>query len=94
MVAPIPESGYVNIYGRNITESKAAWESLDESMNELVRINEKLGVVSKLTRHDARNKLSVILNNLYLAKQRLREDQIALAIWGTSNRQWSSLKKF
>ena len=47
-------------------------------MNELVRINEKLGVVGRLTRHDARNKLSVILNNSYLAKQRLSDDQVAL----------------
>lgn len=78
MIAPIPEAGYANVYGRNITEVNAAWESLDESINELVRVNEKLNVVGRLTRHDARNKLSVILNNVYLAKLRLSGDQIAL----------------
>jgi len=40
-----------------------------------VKINEKLGVVGRLTRHDARNKLSVILNNTYLAKKALRKQQ-------------------
>lgn len=56
---------------RDITERKEAEEKLDRMMNELVAINEKLGVVGKLTRHDARNKLSVIANNVYLAKQKL-----------------------
>jgi len=55
----------------DITERKKAEEKLDEIMNELVTINEKLGVVGNLTRHDARNKLSVIANNVYLAKQKL-----------------------
>lgn len=56
---------------RDITERKEAEEKLDRMMNELVAINEKLGVVGKLTRHDARNKLSVMANNVYLAKQKL-----------------------
>ncbi|PVX26268.1 MAG: hypothetical protein CW691_01970 [Candidatus Bathyarchaeum sp.] len=71
VVAPIPEADYVNIYGRNITAFKAASDLLDKTMNELVLINEKLDVVGKLTRHDARNKLSIIVNNVYLAKQQL-----------------------
>ena len=66
MVAPIPEEGYANIYGRNITESKAAWKSLEETVNALVLMNEKLGIVGKLTRHNGRNKLAVVLNNLLL----------------------------
>jgi PAS domain S-box-containing protein len=56
---------------RDITERKKAEKRLDEIMNELVTINEKLGVIGRLTRHDARNKLSVIANNAYLAKQKL-----------------------
>ncbi|PVX26279.1 MAG: hypothetical protein CW691_01855 [Candidatus Bathyarchaeum sp.] len=60
---------------RDNTERKTAWGSLEETINELVRINEKLGVVGRLTRHDARNKLSVILNNIYLAKIGLSEDK-------------------
>lgn len=78
MVAPIPEGGYANIYGRNISENKAAWNSLEETVNALALINEKLGVVGRLTRHDGRNKLSVIINNIYLAKQRLTDNPVAL----------------
>jgi PAS domain S-box-containing protein len=63
---------------RDITERKIAWTSLEETMNELVMINEKLGVVSRMTRHDARNKLFVILNNIYLATQTLSEDHVAV----------------
>jgi PAS domain S-box-containing protein len=54
---------------RDSTERKTAWTSLEQTIDELVKINEKLGVLSRLTRHDARNKLSVILNNIYLARR-------------------------
>ncbi|MCW4016895.1 MAG: PAS domain S-box protein [Candidatus Bathyarchaeota archaeon] len=56
---------------RDITERKTAEESMKKIMNELMMSNEKLGVVGKLIRHDTRNKLSVIVNNVYLAKQQL-----------------------
>ncbi len=56
----------------DITEQNAAWESLEETMNTLMVVNEKLSVVGKLTRHDARNKLAVILNYLYLAKKKIK----------------------
>ncbi|MCW4015811.1 MAG: response regulator [Candidatus Bathyarchaeota archaeon] len=78
VIAPIPKEGYANVYGRNISENVTAWNSLEVTINELVMINEKLGVVGRLTRHDARNKLSVILNNIYLAKRVLPEDNNAL----------------
>ena len=81
VVAPIPEEGYANIYGRNITESKSAWNSLEETVNALVLINEKLGVVGRLTRHDGRNKLAVVLNNLYLSKQRLGDDTVTFRLF-------------
>jgi PAS domain S-box-containing protein len=64
---------------RDCSERKAAWGSLEETIDELVKINEKLGVVGRLTRHDARNKLSVILNNTYLAKKALGKHQNATA---------------
>jgi len=65
------ESGDSIAFAEDITERKEAEEKLDRIMNELVTINEKLGVVGRLTRHDARNKLSIISNNIYLAKQKL-----------------------
>ncbi len=67
---------------RDITERKEAEKKLDEMMNELVAINEKLGVVGKLTRHDARNKLSVMANNVYLAKQKLAANHNSLEYLG------------
>jgi PAS domain S-box-containing protein len=67
---------------RDITERKKAEEKLDGMMNELVAINEKLGVVGRLTRHDARNKLSVITNNVYLAKQKLAANHSSLEYLG------------
>jgi len=57
----------------DITERKDAEKKLKESLENLRTLNEKLGVVGKLTRHDARNKLSVILNHLFLAKNQLSQ---------------------
>jgi sensor domain CHASE-containing protein/two-component sensor histidine kinase len=45
--------------------------TLEQSQNKLEMLNEKLGVVGSLTRHDVRNKLAIIANNLYLAKKKL-----------------------
>jgi PAS domain S-box-containing protein len=67
---------------RDVTERKEAEKKLDEMMNEVVTISEKLGVVGKLTRHDARNKLSVIANNVYLAKQKLAANHNSLGYLG------------
>jgi signal transduction histidine kinase len=73
-------NNFVGIQGnlRDITERKKAEQKLDKMMNELVTINEKLGVIGKLTRHDARNKLAVIANNAFLAKQKLSTNPDAL----------------
>jgi PAS domain S-box-containing protein len=67
---------------RDITERKEAEKKLDRMMNELVTINEKLGVIGRLTRHDARNKLSIIANNVYLAKQKLPANHNSLGYLG------------
>jgi PAS domain S-box-containing protein len=76
------ESGDSIAFADDITERKEAEKKLDGMMNDLVTINEKLGVVGKLTRHDARNKLSVIANNVYLAKQKLAADHTTLEYLG------------
>ena len=54
----------------DISELKKAEEALNQTMDELVSVNEKLGVVGNLTRHDVRNKLSVITGNIYLLKKK------------------------
>lgn len=41
-------------------------------------LNEKLNVISQLTRHDVRNKLSTITGNIYLGKKHLAADPKAL----------------
>jgi signal transduction histidine kinase len=76
------QSGDSIAFAIDITESIAAWESLDETINALMTINEKLNVVGRLTRHDVRNKLSVIANNVYLAKQKLAANNGALEYLG------------
>jgi len=58
--------------GQDITERKKVLEKLRV-------LNEKLNVVGNLTRHDVRNKLFTVTNNIYLAKQLLPDDHKALA---------------
>jgi len=55
---------------QDVTERKKAEETLNEVMNQLVLVNEKLGVVGSLTRHDVRNKLSAITGYAYLLKKK------------------------
>jgi PAS domain S-box-containing protein len=66
----------------DITERKKAEETLNSMMNQLAMINEKLGVVGSLTRHDVRNKLVAVLNNIYLAKKTLTGNHEALKYLG------------
>ncbi|MCS7096657.1 MAG: PAS domain-containing sensor histidine kinase [Nitrososphaerota archaeon] len=59
---------------RDITERKKTEERINQIMEALRLANEKLSVVGKWARHDARNKLSVIKSNIYLAKRKLPSD--------------------
>ena len=72
--APVVESGYVNVYGRDVTGRKKVERALSGAFDELALVNEKLGIVGRLTRHDVRNKLSAVTGNIYLAKQGLSPD--------------------
>jgi signal transduction histidine kinase len=62
----------------DINERKVSEKKMEQMMKKLLMTNEKLGVVSKLTRHDARNKLSVITNNVFLAKKQLPKNHDSL----------------
>jgi signal transduction histidine kinase len=55
---------------KEITERKKAELELNQTMEQLVSVNEKLGVVGSLTRHDVRNKLSVVTGYAYLLKKK------------------------
>ena len=54
----------------NITDRKKTEEALNQSMDELVLVNEKLNVVGGLTRHDVRNKLSAMTGYAFLLKKK------------------------
>jgi PAS domain S-box-containing protein len=58
---------------RDITERKKAEEELNRTMDQLVLVNEKLGVVGSLTRHDVRNKLSAVTGYAYLLKKKYKD---------------------
>jgi len=51
---------------------------LEQAQSELKSLNEKLRVVGELTRHDARNKLSVVVMNVFTVKQMLAGEHEAL----------------
>jgi signal transduction histidine kinase len=59
----------------DITEHIKTENKMKETLRQMETLNEKLGVVGKLTRHDTRNKLSVIMNNIYIAKQKVDANQ-------------------
>jgi sensor domain CHASE-containing protein len=48
--------------------------TVEEAQNKLQITNEKLSVVGNFTRHDVRNKLASILNNVYLIKKKMKTD--------------------
>jgi PAS domain S-box-containing protein len=67
-------SGSLSV-GIDITERRMA-------ESRLAMMNEKLRVVGGLTRHDAKNKLSAIVGNAYLAKKELSSNSKALNYLG------------
>ena len=86
-VIPVEISSSLVTYGgkrailsiaRDISERRMAEEKISQIMEELRLANEKLVVVGKWARHDARNKLSAIKNSLYLAKKELPKDHPVL----------------
>jgi len=77
----IKESGVpvgFQLAARDMTERKRAEKELTETLEKLEAMNEKLGVVGKFTRHDARNKLSIVTMNTFLTKQKLTTNHEAL----------------
>jgi PAS domain S-box-containing protein len=54
----------------DITERKNMEVNLKESLDKLEIMNEKLGVVGSLTRHDVRNKLSAVTGYAYILKKK------------------------
>jgi PAS domain S-box-containing protein len=61
-------------FAQDLTERMKAEEALNVVMGQLVLVNEKLGVVGSLTRHDVGNKLMAAKSNLYLLKKRIGDN--------------------
>ncbi len=59
---------------QDITERKKIEDKLRESIHENKLTNEKLSVVSSLTRHDVGNKLMVVKSNMYLLKKQIGDN--------------------
>jgi len=55
---------------KEVSERKNAELELNRTMEKLKAVNEKLGVVGGLTRHDVRNKLSTVTGYAYLLKKK------------------------
>jgi signal transduction histidine kinase len=60
---------------KEITERKNVELELKQTIEKLVSVNEKLGVVGSLTRHDVRNKLSTVTGYAYLLKKKHAEQE-------------------
>lgn len=65
--------GHVAMY-KDISELKMAEGAMKEMMQKMVLTNEKLHVVGGLTRHDVRNKLSMVSGNVYLLRKQFAGD--------------------
>jgi PAS domain S-box-containing protein len=81
--------------GQDITERKETEEKLIRTMDQLVLVNEKLGVVGSLTRHDVGNKLMVVKSNVYLLKKQIGDNpKLAKYLEGIDSAIISSDKLF
>ncbi|MCJ7719524.1 PAS domain S-box protein, partial [Candidatus Bathyarchaeota archaeon] len=69
--------GHMAVY-KDISQLKKAEEELRQTLEKLAKTNEKLRVAGGLARHDARNKLSAITGNVYLAKKKLASNSEVL----------------
>ena len=63
---------------QDVTEQQKAEDRIIETLKQMETINEKLTVIGKLTRHDTRNKLAIIVNSTYLAKNQIENKTTAL----------------
>jgi PAS domain S-box-containing protein len=85
---PYPKENMIFAVARDITEQKEADEKVAAA-------NEKIRVVGSLTRHDVRNKLSIILSNAYLLKKNIGDSpKLAKFISNIENAVEASSKLF
>ena len=69
-LAPFPQSGYVNLYARDITDQKEAERILELRLEELSRSNEELEQFAYVSSHDLQEPLRMITSYLQLLQRR------------------------
>jgi PAS domain S-box-containing protein len=93
-LAPFSQSGYVNLYARDITELKKAEETLELKLEELSRSNEELEQFAYVSSHDLQEPLRMITSYLQLLQRRYQgnlddkaDKYIHFAVDGASSMQ-------